>query len=67
MKKVIWSVELESCNWNDDIFSGSYAECVEFCSERGYEIDGKTGRLAKILVDEDGCVLEVLEIMEDLQ
>lgn len=64
--KTLWSVELEGNMWNDDTFNGTFDECVEYCEEYNYLIDGKEVRLAKILVDENGCVLEVLEIVNEL-
>ena len=64
--KTLWSVELEGNMWNDDTFNGTFDECVEYCKEYDYAIDGKEARLAKILVDEDGCVLEALEIVNEL-
>lgn len=65
MREKMWSVELEGNSWNDDTFNGTYEECIEYCQEQNYKIDGQDARLAKILV-EDGCVLEVLEIVEEL-
>ena len=65
MRETMWSVEIEGNDWNDDLFNGSYEECVEYCNDNDYNIDGLTARLAKILV-EDGCVLEVLEIVDEL-
>nr|DAO65198.1 MAG TPA: hypothetical protein [Caudoviricetes sp.] len=64
--KTLWSVELEGNMWNDDTFNGTFDECVEYCEEYNYLIDGKEARLAKILVDENGCVLEALEIVNEL-
>ena len=52
--------------WNDDTFNGTFDECVEYCKKYNYLIDGKEARLAKILVDENGCVLEALEIVNEL-
>lgn len=64
--KTLWSVELEGNMWNDDTFNGTFDECVEYCKKYNYLIDGKEARLAKILVDENGCVLEALEIVNEL-
>ncbi len=64
MREELWSVELEGNSWNDDTFNGSYKECVQYCEKYDYKI-GQDARLAKILV-EDGCVIEVLEIVEEL-
>lgn len=64
--KTLWSVELEANSWEDDLFNGTFDECVKYCEEYDYTIDGKEARLVKILVDEDGCVLEALEIVNEL-
>lgn len=64
--KTLWSVELEGNMWNDDTFNGTFDECVEYCKKYNHLIDGKEARLAKILVDENGCVLEALEIVNEL-
>lgn len=64
MKKM-WSVELEENYYTDDVFNGTYEECIEYCEKNGYEIGSDT-RLAKILVDEDGCVVECLEIVDEI-
>lgn len=65
MREIIWSVELEATLWADDTFNGTYEECVQYCSENDYKIDGNEARLSKLLV-EDGCVLQTLEIVEEL-
>ncbi len=64
--KEMWSVELEATLWSDDIFNGTYEECVDYCKQNNYEIDGSNARLAKILVDDDGCVAETLDIVDEL-
>lgn len=60
MEKIIWSVEL-SPYYGDDTFNGTFDECVKYCRNMEYII-GKDCRLAKILVDQEGCFLETLEI-----
>lgn len=65
MMKKMWSVELESSYYTDDIFNGSFEECVEYCKDHNYEI-GTEARIAEILVDEDGCVVETLNIIEEI-
>ncbi|MDL2302610.1 hypothetical protein LJC58_09720 [Lachnospiraceae bacterium OttesenSCG-928-D06] len=65
MQETTWSVEIEGNSWGDDTFNGTYDECVAYCKEYDYKIDGVVARLAKILV-EDGCVAETLEIVEEL-
>ena len=64
--KTLWSVEVESNMWEDDLFNGTYEECIQYCKEQGYKIDGKEARLAEILVDEKGTVIETLEIVNGI-
>lgn len=65
MNKKTWSVQLAD-DWMDDTFNGTYEECIEWCKKNDYRIDGKEARLAKILVNENGSCLEVLEYVDDL-
>lgn len=62
----LWSVEHEANNWNDDLFSGTYSECVAYCGERGYKIDGIECRLAEVETDENGCVIDTYNIVDEL-
>ena len=53
-----WSVELKDNSWNDDTFNGTYEECIKYCEDNDYTIDGETARLAEIEVDANtGCVI----------
>lgn len=65
MREVKWSVELEDNSWDDDIFNGTYEECIDYCNEYDYKIDGVEARLVKVLL-EDGCVVEALEIVNEI-
>lgn len=60
-----WSVELEANMWNDDTFNGTFEECVEYCKENDYKIDGKEARLAEIEI-EDNCVVDTYQIVEEI-
>ena len=62
----VWSVELACNNRNNDTFDGTFEECVEYCKENDYVIDGKSARLAEIEVDEDGCWTYCYDIVEEL-
>lgn len=55
-----WSVELEVNSWMDDTFNGTFEECVEYCQESGYEINGDEARLAEIDT-EDGFCYSIVE------
>ena len=61
----MWSVQLEATYWTDDVFTGTYDECVEYCESNGYEIDGETARLAEIEVNEDGMSTYCYQIVEE--
>lgn len=61
-----WSVELEANAWNDDTFNGTFDECLEYCREHEYTVDGKEARLAEIEVDECNCVVNTYQIIEEL-
>lgn len=54
-----WSVELEVNSWDDDLFNGTFEDCLKYCAERSYIIDGCECRLAEIEIDENGCVVFV--------
>ena len=64
--KTIWSVELERNMWNDDSFNGTFEECIEYCKEKDYKIDGKEARLAEIVVDDKNCVIDTIQIVEKI-
>lgn len=65
MRKEIWSVELEANSWCDDTFNGTYEECIQYCNDYEYKIDGIEARLVKVLI-EDGCVIEAMEIANEI-
>ena len=64
MRETMWSVELAD-DYNDDTFNGTFEECIKYCEDMEYTI-GSDCRLAKILV-EDGCVIETLEIVDEIE
>lgn len=59
----VWSVEVAP-DFNDDFFSGTEEECREYCGLRDYKI-GEDCRLARISLDDDFCVREVLEVINE--
>lgn len=65
MKKM-WSVQTESNSWNDDLFNGTYNQCVKYCKEHDYKIDGSECRLAEIVIDKRGCVVDTLRIVDEI-
>ncbi|MCM1039842.1 MAG: hypothetical protein NC434_11010 [Ruminococcus sp.] len=61
-----WSVEHEANSWNDDLFNGTYDECIAYCNEKGYKIDGVECRLAEVEVDERGSVIDTYSIVDEI-
>ena len=56
----LWSVECESNSWNDDLFVGTYDDCINYiCTHNMFE----GVRLALVEVV-DGQVIDCLEIKE---
>lgn len=62
----LWSVEHEANSWNDDMFNGTFQECVEYCKEHDYKIDGVECRLAEIELDKVGCVIYTYNIVNEV-
>ena len=50
-----WSVELQDNLWNDDTFTGTFDECIEYCISHDYKIDGVEARLAEIDTEDGFC------------
>ena len=59
-KEVVWSVELEVNSWCDDTFIGTFDECVSYCLDNNYMLNGVVARLAKIVLV-DGLVEDTLD------
>lgn len=62
----VWSVEHSANSWDDDMFNGTFDECVEYCKERDYKIDGKECRLTEIELDDSGCVIDTYTIIDEV-
>lgn len=60
-----YSVEIEQTMYADDLFNGTFEECVEYINEKGYTREENDVRIAKILVDEDNTVAECLELITE--
>lgn len=60
MTEKVWSVELAVQNFEDDTFNGTHEECQAWVKDHGYENDEY--QLALIMLNEDGCVVDCLEI-----
>lgn len=61
----IYSVEIEQNSYMDDLFNGTYDECVDYIEKNEYTREENDVRIAKIAIDEDGCVAETLDIITD--
>ena len=64
MTNRIYSVEIEQNNYNDDLFNGTFEECVAYCKEHNYTRENSDVRIAEIEV-EDGCVIDCLDIITE--
>lgn len=61
--KEIYSVEIKQNDYNDDLFNGTLAECIDYIQEYGYtELDNDV-RIARLLLDNGNTVEECLEII----
>ena len=61
--KEIYSVEIKQNNYNDDLFNGTLAECVDYIRKSGYSSFANDVRIARLLLDNDNTVAECLEII----
>ena len=63
--KTIYSVEIKDTMYTDDIFNGSFEECVEYINENEYTKEENDARIAKVIIDEDNTVIECVEIITE--
>lgn len=63
--RTTYSVEIEANSYNDDLFNGTFEECVQYCKDNDYTHENSDARIAKILVDDDETVAEVLDIITE--
>ena len=61
--KEMYSVEIKQNNYNDDLFNGTLAECIDYIKEYEYTVLDNDVRIARILIDNDNTVAECLEII----
>lgn len=55
-----FSVQIEPNAYADDLFIGSYYDCVDYCCANGYYGDNVDARICKIEVDDNGIVIDTL-------
>lgn len=65
MTNTTYSVQMVQNSYNDDLFNGTFEECVEYINAHGYTREENDVRIAKIEVDSDGTVAETLEIITE--
>ena len=63
--KTTYSVEIEQTMYADDLFNGSFEECIEYIKEKELTKEENDVRIAKILVDEDNTVSECLDLITE--
>lgn len=63
--KTTYSVEIKDTMYTDDIFNGSFEECVEYIKENEYTKEENDVRIAKVIIDEDNTVIECVEIITE--
>ena len=56
--KEFYSVEIEQNGYEDDLFNGTFEECVEYINENEYS--NEETRIAKIVDDGDPTVAEII-------
>ena len=61
--KTTYSVEIKDTMYTDDIFNGSFEECVEYIKENEYTKEDNDVRIAKVIIDEDNTIVECVEII----
>ena len=63
--KTTYSVEIKDTMYTDDIFNGSFEECVAYINENEYTKEKNDVRIAKVIIDEDNTVIECVEIITE--
>ena len=63
--KTTYSVEIKDTMYTDDIFNGSFEECVEYIKENEYTKEENDVKIAKVIIDEDNTVIECVEIITE--
>ena len=58
--KTYYSVEIEQNGYEDDLFTGTFEECVEYIAEHEYTVEDNDVRIAKITDDGDPTVTDII-------
>ena len=67
MKTVLYCVRLEETNWGEDTFvSTTLDNCIEYIYMNDYNL-GVDADIAKVMVDDEGVIIEYLDIIVSIQ
>ena len=58
--KTFYSVEIEQNSYEDDLFNGTFEECVEYINEREYTREENDVRIAHVVEDGDHIVDDII-------
>lgn len=58
--KIYYSVEIEQNSYEDDLFNGTFEECVEYIAEHEYTVEDNDVRIAEITDDGDPLVTDII-------
>lgn len=58
--KIFYSVQIEQNSYEDDLFNGTFEECVEYIEEHEYTVEDNDVRIAEITDDGDPLVTDII-------
>ena len=60
-----YSVQIEENSYDDDLFNGTFEECVDDINRQGYTREENDVRIAEIEVDDKGTVTYTYDIITE--
>ena len=60
-----YSVQIEENSYDDDLFNGTFEECVDYINRQGYTREENDVRIAEIEVDDKGTVTYTYDIITE--
>ena len=60
-----YSVQIEENSYDDDLFNGTFEECVDYINQQGYTREENDVRIAEIEVDDKGTVTYTYDIITE--
>ena len=60
-----YSVQIEENSYDDDLFNGTFEECVDYINRQGYTREENDVRIAEIEVDDRGTVTYTYDIITE--